>query len=128
MASIKSISVRDLTGLANIGGAGETATVVLTLDEAVTVTNGTINFASVTPTFQVGATTINPSNISFVGYNPSAKTISYNVVIPSDQALSGALSLTGISLNNITITGKKGALSPTVSLTSNYIIDNTELS
>jgi hypothetical protein len=47
MASIKSISVRDLTGLANIGGAGETATVVLTLDEAVTVTELRLNVVPV---------------------------------------------------------------------------------
>lgn len=124
MASIKSISVRDLTGLTNIGGVGEIATVVLTLDEVVTVTNGTINGNTVIPLFRINGTLLDNAFISFVNYNPLAKTITYNVTVPSQQVLSGALSLSGISLNNITISGKQGAFSTTASLTSNYIVDS----
>jgi hypothetical protein len=47
MAKIKSFSVRDTSGLSNVGVGGETISVTLSLDEAVTVTNGTINLNTV---------------------------------------------------------------------------------
>lgn len=126
MAIIKSIIARDSSGIVNLGRAGELVNISLTLDEAISVTNGTINKRTVRPTLMIGGQTVADSLISFVSYNPSAKTINYQLTLPS--GINGnQITLTGLNVANITLTGKSGNLESFTGgtdLTAAYTLDN----
>ncbi len=114
MAIIKSTTARDANGASNIGAFGDVVTVTLTLDEPVVATNGTINGNTVIPTFMAGDNTIAAGAVSFLAYNATARTISYQITLSSlanpsgVSGLTGALTLSSLSLSpNITILGTK---------------------
>ena len=106
MAKIRSFTMRDATGAGNVGGLNEVATLTLNLDEALNATNGTINLNTVIPTLKVGATLIAAEQLSFVDYNPRAKTITYTVTL-ADRFADSKVTLSAISLHQITLTGAK---------------------
>lgn len=102
MASIRSISVRDFSGATNIGGLADLLNITLTLDEAVTVSNGTINLSTVRPSFFIGNQPIAATRVSFLSYNPSARSITYQLSFPLN-IYDTKVTLTGLALNQITI-------------------------
>jgi hypothetical protein len=122
MASVKSFSVRDFTGNKNQGRQSEQVTFSIILDEAVVAQNGTINGQTVTPTIKVGSTVL---SLDFLDYNAAAKSLNYTAIIPAGL-LDTRITLSAISISNITLTGAKGPLrsNPTMSLTGQYLVDS----
>lgn len=126
MASIKSISARDSVGARNIGKSGEVVSVTLVLDEVLTARNGTVNGKTVKPSFMVGTQAITDGAINFVSFNPTAKTLVYELTIPA--GINGnEISLTGVTLSNISLAGKSSAFSynPATPLKASYRVDSS---
>ena len=130
---VSRISVSDDTGAINIGKAGDTVTVVITLTEAVSVSDSsgasaTINASNLSPTLKAGASG-QELHIDSVTLGADAKTITVIATLPSGDATS--IVLTGLNPNGITLTGT-GSNQPFNGYTSGgtqsdttYTLDNT---
>ncbi len=120
MAKVSKLTVRDNVGSSNLGKPGELVTLTMSFDEALTITNNTLNGLHFRPTFMAGGSTLN--DVSFVAYNAAGRSATFTANLPNASAT--AISLTNISLSDISITGKTPFTAPTTPVTAVYTLDN----
>lgn len=127
---IKSISVSDLVGTKNLGKAGERVTITLTLSEALAPTSTAmqINGSTVIPTFKAGGPN-ELTDVAFIGYDARKKTLTYSANLPILTGVDSiSISLSAISLNEISLTGVSSRLALSSTLPSRgaaYTLDTT---
>jgi len=123
--SVVGISVSDSNGADKAGRSGDSVTMVITLSEVLSVSGGSVSSSTVVPSISFGTSALASSAISAVSLYANKLTVT--ATLPAGDA--STVSLTGLSISGVTLTGQTTALNlsnqSNLTVNDNYLLDNT---